>query len=39
MICQTDKLIKKVEKKAIENYKREQEFIQKEETLINRFRA
>ena len=29
----------KVEKKKQENYKREQEFIQKEEKLINRFRA
>lgn len=29
----------KVEKKKLENYKREQEFIEKEETLINRFRA
>ncbi len=29
----------KVENKKIENYKREQEFIQKEEKLINRFRA
>lgn len=30
---------KKIEKKKKENYKREQEFIQKEEQLINRFRA
>lgn len=29
----------KVERKKIENYKREQEFIKKEESLINRFRA
>lgn len=29
----------KVEKKKWENYKREQEFIEKEESLINRFRA
>lgn len=30
---------KKIEEKKIENYKREQEFIAKEEKLINRFRA
>lgn len=29
----------RIEKKKIENYKREQEFIEKEEKLINRFRA
>ena len=29
----------KIEKKKVENYKREQEFIEKEEKLINRFRA
>lgn len=29
----------KIEKKKLENYKREQEFIDKEEKLINRFRA
>lgn len=29
----------KIEKKKLENYKREQEFIEKEEKLINRFRA
>lgn len=30
---------KRIEKKKIDNYKREQEFIEKEEKLINRFRA
>jgi ATPase subunit of ABC transporter with duplicated ATPase domains len=29
----------KIEKKKLENYKREQEYIEKEEKLINRFRA
>ncbi|MDR2411876.1 MAG: hypothetical protein LBD88_04930 [Candidatus Peribacteria bacterium] len=28
-----------MEKKKLENYKREQEYIEKEEKLINRFRA
>jgi hypothetical protein len=29
----------RIEKKKLENYKREQEFIEKEERLIDRFRA